>query len=166
MPGTVIGTSLNNGFSGQTAYSGDELISPRPVLSSSAEIPFGKPVVSGAGGTWALWGAANVDGNLIGIAHSNVRQPTTYPSIDYAYQPGQVCDALVRGAIVVDCTYGTPAVDGAVYCRVAAAANRPIGAFEAAADGANSVLITNLKWGSTIDANGRAVVVILERLAR
>ncbi len=166
MPGAVIGTALNNGFVGQTAFAGDELISPRAVLSSSAEIPFGFPVVSGAGGTYAAWGATNVDGNLIGISHFNVRQPVSYPSTDYAYQPGQVCDAMVRGAIVVACTNGTPAVDGAVYCRVAAAAGRPIGAFEAAADGANSVTIANLAWASTKDANGNAVVLIKERLAR
>lgn len=57
---------------------------------------------------------------------------------------------LVRGYISVKCTAGTPARGGIVYVRIVSATDRPIGAFEAASDGGNSVALssTQATWAS------------------
>jgi hypothetical protein len=65
------------------------------------------------------------------------------------------CDVLRRGYISAIVSGPTAASkNGPVYCRIVAAANRPVGAFEAAADGGNSIQVTNAAWSGPADANG------------
>jgi hypothetical protein len=65
------------------------------------------------------------------------------------------CDVLRRGYIAALVSGVTGATkNGPVYCRTVAAANRPVGAFEAAADGGNSFLVPNAFWMGPADANG------------
>jgi len=55
-------------------------------------------------------------------------------------------------------------VGGTVYVRTKANAAKPkaaVGGFEAAADGENSVALTNAQWKGTADANGVAELRIL-----
>lgn len=73
--------------------------------------------------------------------------------------PDAVQGLLVRGYISVKCTAGTPARGGTVYVRIVSATDRPIGAFEAASDGGNSVALDSVQaeWASDgLDANGNA----------
>lgn len=73
--------------------------------------------------------------------------------------PSQVQGFMTSGYVSVLCTAGTPARGGAVFVRTIAAALRPIGAFEAAADGGNSFALdkNQAEWASDgVDANNNA----------
>ena len=54
---------------------------------------------------------------------------------------------------------GVAALDGQVYVRVAAAAaGKPIGGIEAAADGTNTIAITGATFMSAADASGNVEI--------
>lgn len=62
----------------------------------------------------------------------------------------QMQSILTRGYINVTCLQGTPARNGGVYVRVVdGGVGKPVGAFEAVADGVNSVLLTGVIWATT-----------------
>lgn len=64
-------------------------------------------------------------------------------------------DAMRRGYMTVKNNAGTPALGGTVYVRVAnAAAGKPIGGIEAAADSTNTIAITGAIFLGPADANG------------
>lgn len=70
-----------------------------------------------------------------------------------------IANVLRRGYMTVHNNAGTPALNGAVYIRVAsAAAGKPIGGIEAAADSTNTVLLTNAIFMSAADANGNVEI--------
>jgi hypothetical protein len=69
-----------------------------------------------------------------------------------------LADVLRSGYINVKNNAGTPAVGGAVYVRIAAAAGKPIGGFEAAADGVNTIAITGATFAGAADANGNVEI--------
>ncbi len=73
--------------------------------------------------------------------------------------PNQIAGLAVRGYVSVKCTAGTPARGGVVYVRIVSATDRPIGAFEAASDGGNSVALdaVQAEWATDgVDADGNA----------
>ncbi len=68
-------------------------------------------------------------------------------------------DVLVSGYANVRVNAGTAAANGPVYIRVAAAAaGRPIGGIEAAADGANTIVVPNCRFMSAADSSGNAEI--------
>ncbi|ALD93476.1 hypothetical protein CR3_4294 [Cupriavidus gilardii CR3] len=70
-----------------------------------------------------------------------------------------VCDVLRRGYMTVKNNAGTPALGGQVYVRVAAAAaGKPIGGIEAAADGTNTIAVTGAIFMNGGDANGNVEI--------
>ncbi|MCA7083398.1 hypothetical protein K7G19_07270 [Cupriavidus sp. DB3] len=70
-----------------------------------------------------------------------------------------VCDVLRRGYMTVKNNAGTPALGGTVYVRVAAAAaGKPIGGIEAAADGTNTVAVAGAIFMNGGDANGNVEI--------
>lgn len=70
-----------------------------------------------------------------------------------------MADVLVRGYANVKLNAGTAALGSAVYIRVgAAAAGKPIGGIEAAADGANTILVANCSFMGAADASGNAEI--------
>jgi len=70
-----------------------------------------------------------------------------------------LADVLRSGYINVKNNAGTPAVGGAVYVRIAAAAaGKPIGGFEAAADGVNTIAIAGATFAGAADANGNVEI--------
>lgn len=73
-----------------------------------------------------------------------------------------VLDVLRAGYIMVNLPFGgTTVKNGNVYVRVAATSGlHIIGSFEAAADGANNVLITNAKFNGTPDASGNVELMV------
>jgi len=113
----------------------------------------GKFVPVGAGDTAAL-----VYGILVRpypITGANASDP-----LDTAVPPTSgIADVLRRGYINVKNNAGTPAQGGLVYIRVAAAAaGKPIGGIEAAADGANTIVATGAIFMGAADANGNVEI--------
>lgn len=71
----------------------------------------------------------------------------------------KIGDAMRMGFMTVKNNAGTPAFDGTVYVRVAAAAaGKPIGGIEAVADGANTVVIADCKFKGDADAAGNVEI--------
>lgn len=71
----------------------------------------------------------------------------------------QMGDVLRSGFMTVKNNAGVAAFDGAVYVRIAAAAaGKPIGGIEAAADGVNTVVIAGAKFKSAADASGNVEI--------
>lgn len=167
MPGKVIGMQYNYGYPGQLCRQGDEVSRTRPVKSSSANIGFGDPAMLNTDGSVSKGDATLTAANFAGVAMRRVKSATVYPQQNNGfYAPQEPCDILERGAICVQVNVGNPTVGGDVYVRITANAGVPtgvVGGFEAAADGANTVKLTNAKFGTTKDANGVAELVILTR---
>lgn len=164
MPGSAIGITFPYGYPGSFAREADCIIRTRPVKAATADINFGDAVVLDSTGTWVKFGATNVAADFAGVAIREVKQAQTYPATGFAYKAGQAADVLQRGSISVVVNVGTPTAGGAVYIRVAAnGGNTIIGGFEAAADGANTVTLTGVKWAGGKDANNVAELVILDR---
>lgn len=68
-------------------------------------------------------------------------------------------DVLRRGYMTVHVNAGTASPKSAVYVRIAAAAaGKPIGGIEAAADGSNTVALTGVYFSDAADANGNAEI--------
>lgn len=168
MPGTTVGKSLNLGYPGNISRSAEALIENRFVRSSdSASINFGDPVVLNNDNTYSAFGATGTATTFAGIAVREVKQNTDYLNPSGSYAPGQPCDVAHKGTLTVKCNVGTPTAGGSVYIRITANGSIPagvVGGFEAAADGANTIAIPNLKWRTgKIDANKVAEVTIVTR---
>lgn len=169
MPGKVIGKYLNNGFPGTYAEMGDHLVKSFP-NTGDAEMDFGAPVFSLNGGVAAVGSAGLTPTAALfkGVAISHVQSATVYPNQNIGqYAVNQAVAVIERGAVAVgvnNSAVNAPAIDGAVYVRIAGAATgKPLGGFEAAADSTNTIQITNATWGSSADANGVAMLVIKTR---
>lgn len=179
MPSKAIGTSLNYGFPGEFSRNGDCVIKSRFVFLTDTVGPnFGDPCVlnsDATGGTWSSVAAAiarsvTVTAALIGgVAVRNVKQYSDYNNQNgiVNYLPGQPCDVIERGSVDVVCNVGTPTAGGGVWIRTVANGSIPagvVGGFEAAADGSNSISITNMRWHSGLkDVNNVAELTILSR---
>ena len=169
MPGTTIGQSMLFGFPGTFARNADCIIMARPVKATDAVGPaFGTPVILNADNTYSAFGAAGTAAAFAGVAVREVNQAITYTAQNIGgYAPGQPCDVIERGAVSVICNVGNPTAGGDIYVRVADNAGIPtgvIGGFEAAADGANTVNLTNCKWATgQKDANNVTELPILNR---
>ncbi len=69
------------------------------------------------------------------------------------------CDVMRRGFMTVKNNAGTAADGGQVYVRVAnAAADKPIGGIEAAADGGNTIAIASCFFTCAADASGNVEI--------
>lgn len=181
MPGQVIGTSLNVGFPGSYSRNGDCIIANRLVKAADSVGPnFGNAVIlnaDSAGGSYSdvknfiTGGGTMTAAKFAGVAVREVKQQVSnyLTNVNGNYAPGQPCDVIERGSVVVVCNVGTPTAGGAVYLRIAANGAIPagvVGGFEAAADGSNTVALTNCSWSTGVkDANNVAEMTILSRLA-
>ena len=180
MPQQIIGLSLNLGFPGTVSRNGDELIEGNRAVKSTDTVGpnFGDPVVLNADtaiGSYSSVAAYIAAGNTFtsakfaGSAVREVKTPTSFlaQNLIGGYLAGQYVPVLERGSMSVTCNNGTPVANGSVYVRVLVNAAVPagvVGGFEAAADGANSVLLTNAVWHQgQIDSNNTAELTILSR---
>ena len=167
MPGMTIGTSLNRGFPGSFAAMPDDVIRSRVVSQASEAIPFGAAVMLNTDGTYALFATGGTEENFAGIAVRAVKQSEQYLSqgaVDY--KPEQQADVMLRGEISVVCAAGNPTANGDVYVRITenTGVGGAVGGLEATADGANTVLVPNLRWVSNMkDADNVTSVCILTR---
>lgn len=168
MPGSVIGIQMNLGYPGSFARNGDCIIRNRLIKPTDETGPaFGDPVVLNADNTFSKFGAANVAADFAGVAVREVKQAADYYPASGVYNPGDPCDAIQRGAVSVVCNVGNPTSGGKVYIRITENGAIPagvVGGFEAAADGVNTVELTNCEWASdSKDANNVTELTILTR---
>lgn len=179
MPGTVIGTSMNVGYPGTFSRNGDCVITPRLVKATDTNnINFGDAAFlngDSTGGTYSgilqLAGAATFAA-FAGIAAREVKSAETFipsPTLGF-YAPGSPCDVIERGAgVVVNYkAFGAnpaPVAGGPVFLRIATnGAGTAIGDFNSAADGGNTIALTNVKWTTgLLDANSCIEVTLLSR---
>lgn len=175
MPGSAIGIELNLGYPGTISRSIDAIITSRTVKSvldgekeTADPILFGEPVILNDDNTYSRFGKDGKAENFVGIAAREVKQATDYYSACGSYLPGEIMDVIERGSVTVKCNTGDPKAGGKVYIRIAdnktVAPNGVIGQFEAAADGANTVEISNLRWKTgKKDKNNVSELTILTR---
>lgn len=169
MPGHTVGIGLNIGYPGDFARNGDCLIDNRGVKKEdTTPINFGDPVVLNSDNTYSKFGASNTPAQFAGVAVREVKQTADYYSPAGSYLPGQPADVIKRGSVDVVCNVGNPTAGGAVYIRTAANASIPtgfVGGFEAAADGTNTIQLTNVQWKTgNMDANKVAEIQILNAI--
>ena len=97
------------------------------------------------------------------IAFGLVYNPQSNPD----YLDGTPADVMVRGNCIVKCQKGTPTAGSAVYVRITADDTHPeylVGGFEAAADGAKTVQVTNIEWTTGVmDSNLACEVTVKTR---
>lgn len=184
MPGSVIGTVMGLGFLGQFARNGDYVVrGDRTVQSTDAAVNgpfFGQPCSFNSNGTVSSFPQLVINSgtpsmaNFAGIAVREVKTMETFiqtgnsaPTVGQ-YYPGQACDLLKRGNIFVQfqaAASGVAAAGGAVYVRIALNGAYPaavIGGFESAADGGNTIQLTNAQFFTgVIDSNNLVEIELL-----
>lgn len=178
-------TGLTLGFPGKVSRMGERVITARQVLSTTTNpISFGAGVVivsDTAGGTYQsiadfIAGSGSFTAaKFAGVAISEVETTLGYPyipgiSVTGNYLPGALAEVLERGSIVVPVPVATGITSqGPVYVRITLNGEIPagvVGDFEAAADGGNTVQLTNVVFRTgVLDANGMAEITLLNRVA-
>lgn len=160
-----IGAQMPHGFAGAYARQPDMIVNTAK-LAGDTPAAFGTPLVrdSATAGVKPM-GSGSTATQFIGIAGREIKSAVQYLEQDAgAYWPGDAVSVFQRGCINVFCQRGTPAADAPVYVRVTASETYPnavVGGYEAEADGANSVELTNAIWAGPADANGVAELWIL-----
>lgn len=102
----------------------------------------------------------NVAGKFVPIAAADVAA-SVYGILvrPFPTQGANEADVLRSGYINVKNNAGVPALGGAVYIRVAdGTVNQPIGGIEAAADGADTILVAGATFMSGQDASGNCEI--------
>lgn len=161
-----IGKEMPHGFAGSYSRQPDMIVATFPA-GGTASIPFGAPLKVSAGKVVAL-GAGDAATAFVGIASREVNTSLNYINQSVGeYAPGDPTSVFQRGKINVICQKGTPAYGAAVYVRIAANSSYPtavVGGFEAEADGANTIQLTNCEWNGPKDSNNVAELTILSLL--
>lgn len=165
MPGRVIGTSMLMGWAGTQSRSADAIIQNR---IASAPIAFGTAVKVTGKNQWAPVATGDTEEVIAGVAVREVIQANTYdPQSNPDYVANVPCDVMVRGNCIVKCQRGTPVAGTAVYVRITANGSYEdaiVGGFEAEADDANTIQVTNIEWTTgVVDSNGCTEITIKTR---
>ena len=152
----TIGRNMSYGFAGSYARQPDMIVNTAP-LGGATVILFGTPRVRGENGAVLPMGSGNTGNQFIGVAGREVKSPAELFNQDVGqYAPEEPVSVFQRGCINVKCQKGEPAIDGTVYVRDAASEGYSVGGFEAEADGANVVALSNAQWNGPADNNGVA----------
>ena len=152
----TIGLNMSHGFSGSYARQPDMIVNTAP-LGWTEIIPFGTPLVRGENGAVLPMGTGNTGNQFIGVAGREVKSPAEFFNQNVGqYSPEEPVSVFQRGCINVKCQKGSPAIDGTVYVRVTTSGNYLVGGFEAEADGANTVALSNAQWNGPADNRGVA----------
>ena len=168
MKGQTIGKTMPHGYAGSYARQPDMVVDTAP-LSGTEEVPFGAPVMMGAGGAAAPWAAGSGEDKFWGVAVREIKSSLNYLNQNKGgYRPGEAVSVMKRGCVNVICQSGTPSPGGQVFVRTTANPAKPnlaVGGFEAAEDKADSTVYTaelsSVRWKGTADANGVAELRIL-----
>lgn len=193
MPGSTIGTQENLGYPGTySRNSGGLNIAARLVTpTDTLNINFGDAVfMNGAGpqasqgGNYSSLAALLADGGtpvmtqgtgaFVGFAVREVKTMLNYnvspatPGTLGFYAPGEPCDAIEQGAVVV--TYGNPKAaanpiaGGPVFLRISTnGAGTVVGTIEPANDAGHSLALTNCVFTTGListDASGNSVIEV------
>lgn len=160
----IIGKTMDHGYAGSYSRQPDMIVNTRPA-GGTENIPFGAALMYGDNGAVVPMGAGATAEKFVGVAAREIKSSLNYlEQSPGAYYPTEPVPVFQRGAISVKCNVGTPALGGDVYVRIAANDAIPtgvVGGFEAAADGDNTVKLTNCQWAGPADANGIAELRIL-----
>lgn len=167
MPGQNIGLTMPHGYAGSFTRQPDLIVDSHP-LGGSENAVFGVPLAYGSGadaGKVVPFGAGHTAEDFVGVAARELKSALTYLDQNLGqYSPNETVSVLKRGCVNVVCQVGVPALGGRVYVRVADNAAVPtgtVGGFEAQADGANTVELTNCRWHGGADADKVAEIRIL-----
>ena len=113
-------------------------------------IPYGAPLKVGSNGKFRLFDAGSVANEFYGVltriapAISNL--PETYAGGTAEMDSPQ--GVIVRGYVNVVCGVGVPTRGYPAFVRVVdGGVGKPIGQFEATADGVNNVQLVGVTWG-------------------
>lgn len=159
-----IGAAMPHGFAGSYARQPDMIVNTRPV-GGAVPIPFGSALACDVNGAVVPMGTGSTADSFAGVAAREIK--TTLSYLDQSvgsYAPGEAVPVFQRGAVNVMCGNGVPKLGGKVYVRVAANESIPsaaVGGFEAAADGSNTVELTNCQWAGPADSNRIAELRIM-----
>lgn len=166
MNGQVIGKTMNHGYAGSYARQPDSVIDSHP-LTGTANVPFGLAVVRDTTNAHAvvLPTDSTTAAQFLGVAVREIKSAIDYLNQNIGqYTPGEAVPVIKRGCVNVKCQKGTPKAGEAVYLRIKANASYEsavVGGFEAEADSANTVQLTNCQWKGEADANGIAEMRIM-----
>lgn len=165
MPGKAIGISLLSGYAGTQSRTADAIIQNRVAKNN---IAFGHAVVLTNDNKWDNVVDATTEEQIAGVAVREVIQANTFdPQSNPDYMAETPCDVMVRGNCTVKCQRGTPKSGDAVYVRVKKNniyVDAVVGGFEAIADEANTVQVTNIEWTTGVmDANRMTEITIKTR---
>lgn len=136
------------------------------MLVATPVTAFGLPVKRAAAGSHEVTGIVGGDTAAAPIGFL-VREMPAQPgnANDYSFGAGTPpvdgpVNVLREGYIIVRKNGAAAAANGGqVYIRIAApAAGQPVGGIEAAADGANTILMTNCFFTGAVDSEGNAEV--------
>lgn len=139
------------GFAGDITRVDDTTVEPIFLAAAGAPTKFGQPVKFSSGKA-ALMGTGSVAADFAGIMNREV--PSIGSATAEAFADGTLNSAVAhgmvtRGYVLVECVIGTPVRGGVVYVRVVdGGAGKPVGQFEATADGVNNVALTGVIWAS------------------
>lgn len=155
-------SEFTNGYPGAISRAVDDIVATFVNKESSADIPFGGPVMMKTDGkgvqnfTCTIAPAAETQAAILGIAVRNGdKTPATYGSNEAAYAPGEMTDVITRGCVVVKVNSGTPKPGGKVYWTTSG--------FTPTYTQYSVAEITNMRWKSEKDANNNAEAVLIER---
>lgn len=151
------------GIPGSITRVDDTTVEPGYLAAAGAPTAFGQPVKISSG-KFALMGTGSVAADFYGVVSRIVPAigGTGQTFADGAPSSDQFAGIVTRGYVNVLCGVGTPARGGVVYVRVVdGGAGKPVGQFEATADGANNVALTGVIWASDgLDADKNAEIRI------
>jgi len=77
MKGQTIGKTMPHGYAGSYARQPDMVVDTAP-LSGTEEVPFGAPVMMGAGGAAAPWAAGSGEDKFWGVAVREIKSSLNY----------------------------------------------------------------------------------------
>lgn len=153
---------MPNGIPGDVSRQSQAKIEAQPKNASLPFASYGIPGKIASGRFVPLAGgetAADIYGFLVRpypTTGRNASDPlgTSVPPAD-----NMPADILRSGYLNVRVNAGTAALNGVVYVRIAAGTvNQPVGGIEAAADGANTIIVTGARFMSAADAGGNAEI--------
>jgi hypothetical protein len=146
---------MGAGFAG--AITRQEESIAEPIIIGATPANYGDPVKLAADGSAIALAGAEAAADIYGfLVRPFPTQSSTNTMGAVAAVAGQSGDIMRHGYMGVKVNGATAAAKGGiVYVRIAnAAAGKPIGGIEAAADGGNTIIVTGAKFLGPADANG------------
>lgn len=171
MSGKAIGISLGFGFKGMYSRTPDDITFAKITNASSANIPFGVPVVQNTNNTVSSPSTVVMTtSNFGGFALAIVKQLNNYSPSDTTsgyYAANDMCDVLKRGNMITELVHGTPTAGGQVYIRTVLNGAFPlelVGDIRADADSSNTIAAPSTIFTSGyVDANNMVEITITKQ---